>query len=95
MSRPNYTPRPVAWYTRHPDPPWGVECIICGVLASGLDKLEALETADKHALEVHQVPQPLTEEQYEAGPPAAARSSMWTWCEDQRCPMQAEGQHVH
>ena len=51
-------PRPQAWYTRHPDPPWGVYCIDCGVLASGLDKTDALLAADAHAWEVHQVRQP-------------------------------------
>src|ERR1035437_7181699 len=51
-------PRPQTWYTRHPDPLWGVECRDCGVIASGLDKLDALMLADVHALAYHQVMQP-------------------------------------
>ena len=53
------TPRPQTWYTRHSDPPWGVVCADCATLASGLDKLVALETADQHAWDVHQVRQPV------------------------------------
>jgi hypothetical protein len=57
---PSYTPRPQAWYTRHPDPPWGVTCKDHGQIAAGLDKMVALELADSHAWEVHGVRQPVS-----------------------------------
>lgn len=65
MSDPTfYTPRPIAWYTRYPEPPWGVECTDCGTLDVGLDKLEALVAADQHAWEVHNVRQPVEPEDF-------------------------------
>lgn len=59
---PLFTPQPQAWYTRHPDPPWGVSCADCGEVGErGIDKRAAFDLADHHAREVHGVNQPVAE----------------------------------